>query len=365
MSIAHRRAVHVALWTLLWLLLADLAIHVATDRQSPWASRVGGLARYFDYGRSIEGKLAAAIGPQGDRPNAIVQAGWIDPEAWRALPTKASDDGLLVAVYGQSFAFNAARAMQQLDGHMTLRLIGGPAAPLSHSYAAYRADAPLRRAQVVVVGVLASSMAKADSMSALSWTFESPAPYTFPRFTLRDGRLDEVTPVLRTEQAFRRAFAEQGQDWRDFKAQLAAHDRGYDRFAFDGGALDASALMRLVRRGWVANAQQYEDAATEPARDEVAVEMLRELRRKTTDAGERLVVVLLHDRGHDGQLERRLAGPLKALGIEFVSTQAVFSAADPANFIADGHYTEAANQRLAHALWRAVRPQAATVAAQQ
>jgi hypothetical protein len=355
----HRRVLAVALWTLAWLAATDVALNLLADPARAASGAMQGISRYLNYGRSIEGKLQMAVGVAGDKPNAIVHAGWIDPSQWAALPsTRKPGTDLLVAVYGQSFAFNAAEAMRRLDGRMTLRLLGGPAAPLSHSFAAYRVDAPLRRADVVVVGILASSMAKADSISALSWTFESPAPFTFPKFMLDHGHLQETAPVLRTEDEFRAAFAERGARWRDFKAQLREHDRGFDAFAFDSSLLDRSALARLVRRGWVANQQQYDGPAlNDPANVQtpVALELLRQLKEMTSASGEKLVVVLLHDRGFDGVLEQALGRPLEAMGIGFVSTARLFSSRDPSQFVADGHYTERANQRVAQALWAAVR----------
>jgi hypothetical protein len=349
-----RRRLEILVLTVAWLLLLDMAVGLVVDADRPWSPRIQALARFFDYGRSIEGKLERAIGPRADRPNAIVSAGWIDPRAWRDLPTApAQGADLLVAVYGQSFAFNAADAMARLDGHVTLRRIGGPAAPPSHSYAAYRADAPLRKADVVVVGILASSLAHARSISALSWTFESPAPYTYPRFDVREGELAEVAPALQTEADFRHAFAERGGAWQDFMRQLRAHDEGFDRFAFGElpWTLDGSVLVRLLRRGWVAHRQQYRDGP----HSEVVLALLRRWKARASEAGERFVVVLLQDRTAELSLDGELASALAAAGIRCVSSERLFSSTDPANFQADGHFSEPANARVARALQDAIR----------
>lgn len=360
MTLRYRQTMAITLWLLIWLLVADVAINFAFDPQRPWSAKLQGLTRYFNYGRSIEGKLSDAVGPMADKANPIVHAGWIDPEQWRALPARAAGDAnLLIAVYGQSFAGMAAETMQQADGHMTLRVIGAPAAPLSHSFAAYRADAALRKADVVVVGVLASSLAKSGSISALSWTFESPAPYTFPRFSLQDGKLTEMAPLIRTENEFRRAFRARGAAWQDFKRQLILYDEGYDRLAFDQSVLDRSALARLMRRGWVANSQHYglKDTAAgiDTAQIQVAVELLRKLREMTSASGERLIVMLLHDRGSGQSLHEALGASLEKLSISHVSTHNLFSSRDSANFVADGHFSEPANKLLAQALLQTVR----------
>ncbi len=352
---SYRRVLQVALWSVLWLALMDVALNQV---------RMPSVARYFNFGRSIEGKLVEAIGAQADQPNAVVQAGWIDPAQWqRTLPAEPQPGAdMLVAVYGQSFAFNAVEAMAALDGHMTPRLIGGPAAPVSHSYAAYRADAPLRHADVVVVGILASSLAKAGSISGLSWTFESPAPFTFPKFTLQGGTLSETPPLLHTEQAFREAFAARGDTWRAFKDQLRAQDQGFDRFAFEDSVLDRSALVRLVRRGWVASEQHYRLDDAGPGSDpggQLAVTraLLQRIRQQAADKGERLVVALFQDRGAEVSLLQELGPTLEALGVSYVSSERLFSSRDPANFIADGHFSEQANGLIAQALLDVVRQQ--------
>jgi hypothetical protein len=347
------RALQVALWTVLWLVVVDGGVGFLVDANRPWSARIASLTRFFEYGRSIEGKLARAIGPQGDQPNAIVSAGWIDPAQWNGLPARpAPGSDLLVAVYGQSFAFNAVDEMARLDGRMTLRKIGGPAAPFSHSFAAWRADAPLRKAGVVVFGILASSVVHAGSISALSWTFESPAPYTYPRYEVRGGGLVEVTPLVSTEAEFRRAFTERGATWRAFIQQLRAYDQGFDSLAFGDGrwTFDGSVLVRLARRGWVANRQRY----VEEGQDELVTALLERSQALARSSGERLVVLLLQDRS-DRSLEQEFAPALRKAGIRFVSSERLFSSRDPANFQADGHFTEAANARVAQALLEAVR----------
>ncbi|MES2889367.1 MAG: hypothetical protein V4739_15340 [Pseudomonadota bacterium] len=358
-----RRAGSVVLWTVLWLVLVDLAVNLVLDPRWAGGQRLASVSRYFNFGRSVEGKLVQTLGPKADRPNAVVAAGWIDPAQWQQTLPAASQGGgdLLVAVYGQSFAFNTVKAMAALDGRMTPRLIGGPAAPLSHSYAAYRADAALRRADVVVVGILASSLGKADALSGLSWNFESPAPFTYPKFALQPGaaELTETSPVLGTEQAFRTAFAERGPAWQAFKAQLREHDQGYDAFAFNQAVWDHSALVRLVRRGWVSSRQHY--AVTRPAPeggDQLAVArvLLARVQQLAAARGEPLVVVLFQDRGAEVNLVQALGPTLDALGVRYIATDTFFAATDPAQFIADGHYTEAANAQVAAALLEAVRP---------
>ena len=193
--------------------------------------------------------------------------------------------------------------------------------------------------------------------------FESPAPYTFPRYRVSGDRLTEELPEIRNEAEFRQAFTQQSARWRSFKDQLRRSDRGYDRFTFDSSAADASSIVRLVRRGWVAHAQPYDDGVYDAIRgfnadaDEVRAlkAILRDLATRTCERRERLVVLLLHTQRQSDHLHRALESTLKLARIKYISTHTHFSANDPRNFQSDGHYTDEASGRLSRALLELVR----------
>lgn len=358
-----RSFVTVSLFALAWLALIDIAVNLAFGSAPEPGQQPSALSRYFEYGRSIEGKLERMVAdPKG--AGLILSAGWVEPAALKALPDRPQvGANLLVGVYGQSFTFNAANEAVRMDGHITLRGVGGPAAPPNHSYAAYKADAPLRRVDAVLFGVLSSSVAHVSSMSGLFWMFENPAPFTFPRYRLADGRLSEELPLIRSETVFKEAFTRRSTLWRDFTTQLKHSDRGYDPFSFETSIADASAIVRLVRRGWVAHSQAYDAGVYAPGlgfnaeAEEVRVlqSLVEDLGRRTRERGERLIVLLLHARGHSDHLYEALKEALTRNGIEYVSTHTLFSANDPANFLPDGHYAESANRLLAKALLKKLR----------
>jgi hypothetical protein len=354
-----------SLAVLAWLLVFDLALNglgqAAARSGGAWVS----LARYLEYGRSVEGKLTQLIGRDGQGANAIVSAGWLDPAQWAGKPTQASDEKhTLVAVYGQSFAIQVATQAARSNPGWQLRTIGGPAAPLSHSYAAYQLDKDQRKAQVVVVGILASALGRSSSMSGLSFTFESPAPFTFPRYTLSAQGLQAHWPALSTEAQFRKAFADKGDAWAKFERELLAVNPAMDRFQFQGGWGDASALVRLARRGWVsARAAELKAAAHGEqglARDllaevDVAKAQLLSLQRDTASRGEKLVILLLQDQGYDRALTQVFADFFQTHGIAVVDSSDVINSRNPGNFLPDGHFTASCNAKLAEALISALR----------
>ena len=241
----------VVAWLLAWLIMIDIAVSLAFG---PSANRghAPDLTRYFEYGRSVEGKLARKMAEDPSRGGNILSAGWIDHEQLKQLPDRPHEGAnLLVAAYGQSFTLNAANAAAKMDTRVTIRPFGGPGAPPSHSYAAYLADAPYRKADVVVFGVLSSTIGLMGSLSGLFSNFESPAPFTYPRYRLTGDRLSAELPLIRSETEFRAAFLRRSGTWQQFKAQLEQSDRGYDAFTFEESVADSSSIVRLLRRGWV------------------------------------------------------------------------------------------------------------------
>lgn len=360
---AWRQSAMIVFWSLVWLILIDVGVNIAFGAET-FARQPSALSRYFEYGRSVEGKLMRMVAADPQNGGQMISTGWIDHEYLSAKPVRAqADHDTLMAVYGQSFTLNAAHEAARIDSRITIRGIGGPGAPPSHSYAAYKQDAPLRKADVVVFGVLSSTVPLMGSLSGLVWMFESPAPFTFPRYRVTADQLTEELPAIRSEAEFRQAFSQRSTKWQEFKDQLRRSDRGYDRFTFDASLADASSVVRMARRGWVAHAQPYTDGVYDPTTgfnaDAEEVHTLRallvDLRQRTCERGERLVILLLHTRGHSDHLHRALESTLKQANIDYISTHTLFSANDPRNFRPDSHYIDPANAALSKALVNLVR----------
>lgn len=359
-----RQTLTCAVWFVFWLAAADIAVGQGL-RWLAQRSPDSGLVRYFDYGRSIEGKLDRMVAEPRDSTDALIlEAGWLDPVEWRRLPTKPQPGtDLLISVYGQSFANNAGREAVKRDGHITMRQIGAPAAPPDHSYAATQLDPGFGDADVIVFGILASSVARIGAMSGASVGFEHPAPFTYPHYSLDGGMLQALMPAFTTEQGFRTALEARSTVWQTFKRELAAHDRGYDPLVFDRTPLDASQLVLLMRRGWVAQRQDYNHGVYDGAHGFnpdsqpiiIGKAMLESLGKYARAQGKRLIVLLEQDRGYGDSLERAFGPTLRQAGIDYISTDKLFSSQDPNNFIADGHYTDHANGLLADALRTMIR----------
>ncbi len=362
-----QKALKLVLATLLWLMAVDAALNLVLLPRWPWAGKLESVSRYFAYGLSVEGKIAKNLTATQPGADAVLKAGWLDPSSWTQLPVQpaaAGADGRLVAVYGQSFALNAARAMAEKDPRITLRMIAGPAAPLSYAYAAYRADTQGAKAPVVVLGVLASSLARSGQFSMTAGSFENPAPFTFPRFSLDGQTLVEQAPVIHTYPEFLEAFRARGPLWQKFRAQLFEGSPSLDSFVFDAGWWDASTAVRLIRRGWVASQDDVRQGAADAhglfpafaAQVPVALSILTQAQQLALSRQQHLVVLLINDRGYAGSLDETLGKPLQAKGIHVLSSSDSINSRDLANFVADGHFTQQANQRFARTLGQGIEP---------
>ncbi len=353
-----------ACWTLLALAIIDAAVGWCFRVPADPRAKAGALEQYFEYGRSIEGKLQRGIGKDDASTDLVALAGWITPDAWNDQPnTPEQPGGTLVSIYGMSFTIHAAYGLKAIDPQYTLRYYGGPAAPANHSYAAYLFDRPRTKAPVVMLGILASSVRAIGTLTGQTWAFESPYAYTYPKFTLRpDGSLEETRPVIASVSELREALARPEQ-WTRYVGQLRAHDSYYNEFLFRSSPLDHSTVARLLRRGW---SQHHNRAVSSRIHDangfNLDCEEIKVLRAivtqfaQTARADGRLPILLLvNDQGYGDHLFRALEPVLKQTSVPYVSTHSIAPADDLGNFVADGHFTSAANKRIAKELDQVIK----------
>jgi hypothetical protein len=337
-----------------WLVAIDLGLGELSRHAQARGGSLLSIGRYLEYGRSTEGKLKQILGPAGDREDAVVKAGWLDPTQWGHLPTQPDPGRELLMVYGQSFAVQIGQAMVKADPRYMLRNIGAPAAPLSYALKAYELDRERARG-VVLVGVLASSLTRSCTRSGLALSFEGVAPYTFPCYRLSESGLIEVPPPFWTQREFRQSFVRQDARWQEMVTWLKANDPVISDLTFDANVLDHSALIRLARRAWVASrfdalkigGHQTEMPEAFQQQVPVSLEMFRRMQTLARERGDKLVVALIHDQGYPEVLRTLFAVPLREMGVAVLDTTDVVSTRDPANFLKDGHFTPQANQKLA------------------
>jgi len=355
-----RDLIMVAVWTVVCFAAIEIAINIAFKYpKEAHTTPPGFLTRYFDYGRSIEGKLSRMVGPDDASTDEVALAGWLDPETWNALPkVPETPDGVLIADYGMSFSFDVGRALQKVNPRYTLRCIGGPSAPASHSYAAFMLDRTRHQGRIAMLGLLASSVRGLVTLTGQTWAFESPYPYTYPRYRLTaDGKLDAAWPIITSIGGLRDAMG-RPEKWEAYVQQLREDDAYYDPFLFRHNALDSSATVRLLRRGWGQRENQAVLDTIHTSRgftkDTPAIPLLRAIVTQfaeTARADGRLpIILLLNDQGYADHLYKSLEQTLRDGDIPFVSTHEMAPATDLTNFVPDGHFTDAAYHKIAERL---------------
>lgn len=349
-------AIKTGLWFTYFLICLDIGINVMFPYPSNSHKNIPGkLNLYFDYGRSIEGKISRQVGPTDETSGLLAQVGWLNPQNWKEKPTSPElGENLLVATYGMSFSNDVSHAMKAIDPGITLRLIAGPAAPPNHSFAAYNLDRGRHEADVVILGILASSVKGMSAISGMTWGAEVPAPFTFPKYVAKDGKLQAIWPKIQSFEELRIAMRDK-QEWREFITQMQEEDTFFNSFIFEENLLDSSSLLRMIRRSF---AQKHQQEITNTIHTNKGFNdkwegiatlrlMINDFANTAKKDGKLPIVLLLNDMGYEDHLFKVLKTELADQSIPFVSTHNIAPATDRKNFVEDGHFTNNANRMIA------------------
>jgi hypothetical protein len=356
-----RAVIETCLWTLAVLAVLDMAVQRVFPMPAETNKPPGKLAQYFDYGRSIDGKLARLVGPTDARSAPIVVAGWIDREC-RHTPPPPPPGRIGVTVYGMSFSDHIAKELEQLDPTLAISTYGGPAAPANHSYACFQSvnATGADPNPIQIFGVLASSVARLLTLGGLTTSFEAPAPFTYPRYRLIAGRLVAEQPLVRSPQDLREPAT-----MASYRAQLAADDAFFDPWQMSQSWADHSVVLCMLRRGYaqaelarrtrrlVNDGKDYVDS---PDVGPTLTAILLQFASTARAQGKLPIVVLFQDRGSGtDSLYRLLGTALVDGGVPVVSSHGIAPVSDPKNFIPDGHFTPAVDRLIAEQALQVIR----------
>ena len=355
----------IAVSMIVTLVLIDLMINVfftySIDR--PPESVREKIARYFDYGRSIEGKLSKLVGQSDSDSAEIASAGWLDSENWPEFEDDSNSTGhVRVTIYGMSYAMRLGKALADVEPETRIRFIGSPAAPPNHAYSAFMLDRSHNRAPFVVIGIAATSLSRIMTMTGATWSFIHPYPYTYPLYRYVNERLMAVEPLIGTLEEFRQARNDPS-TWASWRAQLRMNDSHFDSILFNSNVFDGSVTFRLLRYAWSQRMQQAisneiltNDGFNEKAE---AVQVLRRICRQFAAAaredGRFPIIVLFNNRGFDDYLYKALHKTLEDDHIPYLSTHEIAPASNPKNFVKDGHFVEEVDLELAAELAKIIR----------
>ena len=313
--------------TLICLVLLDVAVAGLLTSLAGYGGPVAKLEGFFDYGRSVPGKLREWVVKPKLRGN-LFDAGWRSDILRASAARFATEDPSTpeFRAYSMSFVNHIMRAAHKLDPGLQLDLHAGPAAPPNFTYALFLDDRPNRRpSDIVVFGILSSSVPALAALSNRTWMFEQPAPFTYPIFLpASNGGLKRIEPLVETaddERAILRTRLPRG-------TRLAAPGaRQRSLLPARGFALprlDVSPFVRLVRRSLAVKAIAAEtarvlaDAEGGPLPYGVILRrMVRSFSRIAREDSQTPVVVLVQTHG-GADLRTLLAETLKADHIPYL-----------------------------------------------
>jgi hypothetical protein len=358
-ALTRHRMLMAGLWALCWLILIDVVISVFFAMPISPLTPPGTLQKYFNYGQSVEGKIRQMIGETKNTTAVVAYAGWLESDdSDDLLPRQASNtDHLLIAAYGQSFTFRLCEELKKLDPRFELRLVkGGPGAPLSHSYAAYLSDANLQKANVVVIGILASALPRNISPTTMTAWFEAPAPFTYPRYFLNKGKLDAIDPFIHSMAEMRTALREPAR-WDAYVDFLRKNDPAFDSWVFESDLFDHSSLARLIRRSYGqkhlhdVNSRYWGTDGFTNADGllDISIAIMADFASNVRARGQLPYIILFQDRGYKDHLVRAFGASLDQLGVPYFSTHIIAPSTDAQNFIPDGHFRHDVEVELARA----------------
>lgn len=343
--------------TLLCLIVMDVIVATALS-QAEARGKLGSLVTFFEYGRSVPGKLEKWEANPDMRGN-LYDTAWVPDILARseaAFDAERAADGPVVRSYGMSFVNNIMRQAVALEEGLIWDGHSGPGGPPNFVYRLFEADRANRRpGDVVVLGLLASGVPAMAALSNRTWVFEQPAPFTYPIYWPEgETGLRTVEPLVGTAEA-QRALGTGSAEAQAWEAQLAEHDRFHGVQTFGVPELDASPFLRLVRRSV---AKSYvEDAKAAVLEDgvypygEVLRRMVRGFAETARADGQRPVVLLIQTRDPADPDVFALVKPvLEAENIPYLATIEHVSPSDHTAFVGDGHYTKAVDRSFAQLL---------------
>lgn len=338
----------ISMAALVLVLLAGLDAGVASGLH--WAQergRLGALVQYFDYGRSVPGKLARWEADPA-APGSLYDI------AWRAGPTSAlsggaitnnqASSGITIRSYGMSFVDNILRYAQDYNPALTVDRHSGPGAPPNYTYALFLEDAPNRQpGDVAVLGVLSSSIPPMAAMSNRTWVFEQPAPFTYPVYYPNEtGPGLRVVAPLVNSAADERALQQRPDARAAWKAQLAQEDLFYSPITFGATWLDVSPFARMVRRALAkAHVERSKTHVLDGAYPyaEALRRMILTFAETARDADQiPLVMLVQNEASARTDLLKITKSVLVQYDIPYFATAEHFDPSDLSGFLQDGHF---------------------------
>lgn len=354
--IVHKR-LQVLLWIIFYLILIDAAVNIIfrfpVDPQKTSPSFLQG---YFEYGRSTEGKYAGMVKAAKLQTEPTLGYGWLKKKSKNTLPQKNTNEShTLVAIYGMSHTKLLGEAMCKVDSRYMMRDITAPGAPVGWSYTAYDLDRDNHDAKVVILGIMTDNIALLGATSGATTYFDLGHPYTFPRYSVKNGRLQQQYPPFISEDGFSEYFNDV-RKWKEYKNWLFKHDKFYNSFLFTKSILDHSALVRITRRAYAERVKKritkniYASNGFKLNSEEVKIlqAMIVEFAQNARIQKRVPIVYIVNNERRSDHLYKAVQPVLDKFKIPYLSSHIICPPDDPAAYLGiNSHFTPEKDMELA------------------
>ncbi|RPI96400.1 MAG: hypothetical protein EHM32_03185 [Spirochaetales bacterium] len=356
--------IHPVLWILIDLILIDAAINlIFAYPNDPRNITPSKLQQFFEYGRSIEGKLARMTRMTDNESAPILKTGWLDDFDDETGPIDPLDPRPIVTVYGMSHAVILAREMDQINDSLIIRRIGAPGGVPSWSYAAYLSDSRRQHSDIVVLGIMTRGIPLICTTSGATNHFDSVHPYTYPRFYLNNGRLDAVWPPFVSRDGYRDFYYDKAK-WEAYLSWLRDNDKYYDRFLFHKSLGDHSSLFRMLRRSVSFSMTRKMEASVYDRlsgfkSDTEEINILRavivEFSQTAKRNGSIPIIYIVNNVFMSDHLFRALEPTLRSHDILYLSSHELCDPNNPKNYDSSSHFVPSINTELSKKMIRIIR----------
>jgi hypothetical protein len=353
------------LWIVAYLLIFDIGINLLLRYpKDPRNISPSTLSQFFEYGRSVEGKLARMTRPSDDQSAPILLTGWLrEPDIRIFSYVQDTAHNPVITVYGMSHSVLLAEDMAKVDHTFVVRSFGAPGAVPTWSYAAFLMDKEQFPSDVAVLAIMTKGVPLIATTSGTTNHFDSVWPYTYPRFFVQDGKLGQTAPPFMSLAEYREFFYDR-KKWKAYIDWLREYDRFYDPLLFRGSFLDQSSILRLIRRGYAYSSRSKKEARVFDDRNGFKIEseevrILRAIIESFASEARKKhalpIIYLVNNVLMSDHLFKLLEPTLSSAGILYLSTHEIAPPDDPTNYLPDSHFVPAKNMELAKEMMRIIR----------
>ncbi len=354
----------IALWIIFYLVLIDVSINIIFHYpKDPHNIHPSFMQSYFEYGRSVEGKLMAMTRKTEEESAPRVAGGWLRDKKGDSLPSEASKPGeILIAFYGMSHTRELWTAIAKTDKRFVVRGFMAAGAPPNWSYAAYEFDRGRHKADVVILGILTDSVPPVTSTTGMTAFFDSSFPYTFPHYMVKEGKLMVAHAPFYDAQSYLEYFYDESK-WKEYREWLSKNDKYYNSVLFQKSLLDYSAFFRLLRRAYSEREKKrllnavYTKSGFIEASEEVSILRLivRNFARSARADNIIPILYIVNSKGRGDHLFKVLKPVLEEDNIPYLSTHLICPPDDPRVYLSENsHFIAPKDMELAKEMIRII-----------